>query len=355
MAWTSARLSTGAASSAAPVYASGQQTSNSSAQNFFGNYMQQALGVSRENSAFNAAEAEKQREWSSKEAELQREFNSAEAGKNRDWQKMMSDTAHQREVADLMASGLNPVLSAQNGNGAATTSGASASSSTPSGSSASADASGSSAMASILGSLLTAQTRILEMTTSAQTQRAVADKYTSAQELAALISADASKYGANLSSGASIYAADKHAESTRYSADRSLAGVLGAAGIHADATKYASNNALAAAMEAAAASRYGADMSYAAKRDFPNNLFGAIGSLVSAILPNGSGSGSLDTLNKALNGDRAGALKSAKTPQERKKVAELLTILGYPTELDNSHQSGSGSSKGGYGSGFKGR
>lgn len=56
----------------------------------------------------------------------QNAFNSAEAQKNRDWQTEMSNTAHQREVADLQAAGLNPVLSA-GGAGASTPGGATAS------------------------------------------------------------------------------------------------------------------------------------------------------------------------------------------------------------------------------------
>lgn len=57
-------------------------------------------------------------------------FNAREANKSRDWSAAMSNTSHQREVRDLRAAGLNPILSAKYG-GASTPSSPSASISTP--------------------------------------------------------------------------------------------------------------------------------------------------------------------------------------------------------------------------------
>lgn len=154
-------------------------------------------GVSEHSSARSLQFAQQHQDWSASQAAIANNYNALEAAKSRNWQEYMSNTAHQREVADLRAAGLNPVLSASGGNGAAVTSGAAASAAMPTGSAGQSDNSTNGALVQILGSMLSAQTAIANQAVSARTQEAVADKYTEMSRLTAQIAAGAAMYGAD--------------------------------------------------------------------------------------------------------------------------------------------------------------
>ena len=122
-------------------------------------------------------------------------FNAEQAQINRDWQEMMSSTAHQREVEDLKAAGLNPVLSA-NGSGAAVGSGAQASSTN--------------ALTGVIGNIAS---QALSAVSTMSTQMAAMQgslyenlitNSTSRQN--AITNANASIYGSELSYKASVFA-----------------------------------------------------------------------------------------------------------------------------------------------------
>lgn len=149
--------------------------------------LDQIFSISDRNSARSEAQAAELRDWQERQNKIAMDFNASEAAKNRDWQQMMSDTAHQREVADLRAAGLNPVLSASGGNGAAVTSGATASGVTSSGARGETDMSTTSALVGLLGTMWMAQTQLEMQRASAQNNLAIADKQRAASEAVARI------------------------------------------------------------------------------------------------------------------------------------------------------------------------
>lgn len=174
-------------------------------------------------------------EWNAAQADKANAFTADMAAKQMAFQENMSNTSHQREVKDLIAAGLNPVLSANNG------------ASSPAG----AGGSGQGATADTSASTLKAQMYMQQMQVGAQLAQTKAN-IESAQKVAkwqndlnremtlagyknqkdiANIQAAASMYGADSASSASAYASQLGAAASRYGADQSYA-----------ASKYATDN-----------------------------------------------------------------------------------------------------------------
>lgn len=244
-------------------------------------------GIAGQNTSSSAKQAEELRTWQEQQAEIARKYNSQEAQKNRDWQERMSSTAHQREVRDLIAAGLNPVLSVTGGSGAAVTSGATASSSAPSGAMGSVDNSATGAIAGLFGSLLSSFLSLEGTRVSAQSNQAIADKYTAMSKYTSELQAQTQLNTATISAAAQRYTADAHLAGTKYAADQSAAAQKVAASIHAAAQKYGYDVQSMTQKEIAAFNaevnkdlqQAGFKQEFDIKEAFPNNAWNAFGGL----------------------------------------------------------------------------
>lgn len=182
--------------------------------------------ITKANNAYSDKQSAKAYNQSLAVADYNNTFNAIQAQKQMDFQKMMSDTSHQREVKDLLAAGLNPILSANGG------------ASTPSGSSASADTSATTLKAQMamqqmqIGAQMKMQEQNIE---SAQKiakwnnslQRELGFAQLKNNEAIANINAGASMYGAQLASSASRYGADVSSNASKYASDNSYKATVG--------------------------------------------------------------------------------------------------------------------------------
>lgn len=129
----------------------------------------------RDTFAHNEALAAYEREKEAAKEAFEREanFNAAAAKENRDWEKMMSDTAMQRKVADYVKAGFSPLAALDGAVGAASPSGSVA---TATGHKASANpgSQGGNNLGSIFGALVTAIALIATKGMSAANKAAAA-------------------------------------------------------------------------------------------------------------------------------------------------------------------------------------
>lgn len=165
-------------------------------------YLQSAWDIANLNTMTSEALAREQMAFQTEANAKAMDYNTVEAQKVRDWETMMSNTAHQREINDLIKAGLNPVLSANQG--AATPAAANANGVTSAG-----------AKGSVDTSMVSAMTSAYQTAWNMKMQ----EKQIDAQILMNALNNETTRYAADKGAYGAVTAAGLNSSAARYSAD----------------------------------------------------------------------------------------------------------------------------------------